>query len=150
MSLSEIVPEKVSCRHWIGSDSAGHVCGSDADGPLPYCPKHLEVQKRRVAKDLEKSRAQSARAEAAWLARNLPRLPQMRVQLERAEAEFARRTASAGPADLAAHGGAMHQGIRREKLAKLSDTNVTRVLELEKLIERLRKDIARADRAVSS
>ncbi|MDR7113920.1 hypothetical protein J2X03_003822 [Microbacterium trichothecenolyticum] len=131
-----------TCRHWIGSDATGRVCGADAAGTLPFCSKHLEIQKRRALNDAEKTRAQRERAEAAWLARNAPRLPQLRVHLEQAEAEYARRTSSPVN-DRAAYGGAMHASVSRAQSAALSDSNVTRVVELGKLIDRLRADIAR-------
>jgi hypothetical protein len=117
-------------------------------GSLPFCPKHLEVEKRRAVKSIEKQRAQAARAEAAWLARNLPHLPRMRVHLERAEAEYARRTASRVD-DRAAYGGAMHPAVRRAQQSALSDSNVARVVELGRIIERLRADISRAEGAAS-
>lgn len=133
-----------TCRHWIGSDATGRVCGAAVDGTLPFCPKHLEVQTRRAAKEGEKRRAKAARTEAAWRARNVPRLPQMRTQLEQAEAEYARRTASP-VADRAAYGGAMHSAVRRAQASSLSDSNVTRVVELERIIKQLRADIARSE-----
>lgn len=133
-----------ACRHWIGSDSTGHVCGVEVSGKIPLCPKHFEVEKRRVSNGIEKDLARSARAEAAWRERNLPRQPQMRVHLERAEAEYARRTASRVE-DRAAYGGAMHPAVRRAQASTLSDTNVARVVELQGIISKLRADIARAE-----
>ena len=135
------------CRHWIGSDATGHSCGADAAGALGFCAKHLELERRRVEKTLEKGRAKAARAEAAWREQNVPRLPSMRVQLEQAEAEYARRTAPR-VADRAAYGGAMHPSVRKAQASSLSDSNVARVVELERLINRLRADIARAEAAV--
>lgn len=133
-----------TCRHWIGSDERGRVCGAIADGDHGFCVKHLEVQRRRVAKDLARRREQRERAEAAWRARNVPRLPSMRTALERAEAERARRTTSP-VTDTAAVGGATHASIVRAQAHHLSDRNVDRVLELERLIKSLRADIARAE-----
>lgn len=135
-----------TCRHWIGSDSTGRVCGAPIGGVLPFCEKHLAVEKRRAQKRLDKDRARAAFLEASWRARNVPRLPQMRVQLERAEAEYERRTASP-VADRAAVGGSMHGSIVRAQGRHLSDSNVSHVVELERIIKSLRADIARAERA---
>lgn len=134
-----------TCRHWIGSDATGRMCREPAGGPLPFCEKHLKIERARAAKLIEKRRASEARSEVAWRARNVPRLPQMRVQLERAEAEYARRTASP-IGDRAAVGGSMHGSIVRAQRGHLSDSNVARVVELERLIKTLSADIARAER----
>lgn len=69
----------------------------------------------------------------------------MRVQLERAQAEYGRRTRSA-VADRAAYGGDTHAAVARSQSRLLSDTNVSRVVELQKLIDRLTRDIARAEK----
>lgn len=132
------------CEHWIGSDATGRKCGADATGAFPYCGKHLPVQRARAEKLLAKQAAQRQRADADWLARNLPRLPQMRSRLERAELEYARRTASAVN-DRAAVGGDTHPSINRAQQRVLSDANVSRVVELQRIIETLRRDIARAE-----
>ena len=137
----------LTCRHWIGSDAKGRVCGAPVGGVLPFCEKHLAIEKRRAQKRLDKDRARAAFLEASWRSRNVPRLPQMRVQLEQAEAEYARRTASP-VADRAAVGGSMHRSIVRAQSRSLSDSNVSRVVELQGVIEHLRADIARAERAV--
>lgn len=131
------------CIYWVGSDSSGHACRADTDGS--YCTKHYEIEKARAVKAIEKQRAHAVRVEATWLARNLPRLPQMRVQLERAEAEHARRTTSPTN-DRAAAGGTMHGSIVRAQARHLSDMNVARVVELQRIIASLRTDIARAEK----
>ena len=131
------------CRYWIGSDATGRRCNAD---PVEHglCGKHLEVERRRAEKTIEKDRAAAARREAAWRERNLHRLPAWRAQLERAEAEYARRAASP-TGDRAAVGGNTHPSIVRAQARHLSDTNVSRVVELEGIITRLRRDIARAE-----
>lgn len=134
------------CRHWVGSDAKGHICGAPIYGNERLCAKHLAVEATRVEKMLQARREQAARAESAWRARNVPRLPQMRAQLERAESEYERRTASPIQ-DRAAVGGAMHRSIVRTQAGHLSDTNVARVIELERIIKTLRADIARAERS---
>lgn len=133
------------CAYWIGSDTTGHRCNAPSEA-AGYCAKHYPIMLRRMQKGLDKRRASEARQEAAWLARNLPRLPQMRVQLDRSEAEYARRTASP-ITDRAAVGGDMHAGIVRTQTHHLSDSNVSRVVELERIIKNLRADIARAERS---
>lgn len=138
-----------SCTHWIGSDERGRVCGAEIAGArFPFCAKHLGVAKARVVKRAAARQASAARLDAAWRARNVPHLPQMRVQLERAEAEYARRTSSPVN-DRAAVGGAMHPSVQRAQAATLSDTNVARVVELERIVKRLRADIERAERTAS-
>lgn len=139
----------VACQHWIGSDATGRMCDAVVvEGALPYCSKHREIQRRRAVKEAEKRRAQRARADAAWMERNGYRLGSWRTQLERAEAEYERRTSSPVN-DRAAYGGASHPSIRRQQLASFSDTNVARVGELSRIIERLRADIARAEGLLS-
>lgn len=130
------------CRHWVGSDTSGHICGVVLAEGQPLCDKHHQVALTRATKLVETRREKAARADAAWRARNAGRLPQWRVQLERAEAEYSRRTSSV-VSDRAAVGGAMHP------CSSLSDANVARVVELEKIIARLRANIERA-KAVSS
>jgi hypothetical protein len=115
---------------------------------LGFCPKHLEVMKARIVRAQAKESARRTRVEAAWRAKKVPLLPQMRVQLERAQAELERRTASAVD-DRAAYGGATHRAVTRTQGRILSDSNVTRVLELQRLIERLTADISRAEREVA-
>jgi len=136
-----------TCRHWIGNDTTGHRCTEPAV-KARLCEKHYAVELRRVEKTMAKQKAQAARAEDAWLSRNLRNLPSWRVQLEQAEAEYARRTAST-VADRAAVGGDMHSSIVRAQRSHLSDTNVTRVVELERIITRLRANIARAEKAAA-
>lgn len=132
----------VGCRHWIGSDAKGHRCGAAVER-FDLCAKHFAVDLERTRARLAKEKTAAAQREQAWLAKNAPRLPAMRVQLERAEAEYARRTASP-VADRAAVGGAMHPSIVRAQRSVLSDSNVSRVVELQKLIAQLRRDITRA------
>lgn len=134
-----------TCRHWVGSDTKGHRCVMPATC-LGLCDRHYAVELQRAEKRAQKDREQRERAEAAWRARNLPKLPSWRVQLERAEAEYARRTA-APVGDRAAVGGAMHGSIVRAQRSQLSDTNVSRVIELTQIIKRLRADITRAERS---
>lgn len=136
-----------ACRHWIGSDTAGHRCTAPTVG-AHLCEKHYAVELRRVEKDLAKQRERRDRENAAWLSRNASKLPSWRVQLERAEAQYARRT-DAPVADRAAVGGSMHTSIVRAQRSHLSDTNITRVIELERIISRLRADIARAEKAAA-
>lgn len=134
------------CEHWIGSDATGRMCRADVTTAFRYCEKHLPIERARIEKRIAKAKASAARTEAAWRERNVPRLPQMRVQLEQAEAEYARRTRSAID-DRAAAGGDMHRSIQRAQHRVLSDSNVARVVELGNLIERLQRDIARAEKA---
>ncbi len=139
-----------TCEHWIGSDATGRMCRADVTSMCRFCEKHLPVERARAEKRLAKEKASNARAEAAWSARNVPRLPQMRVQLERAEAEYARRTRSTVD-DRAAVGGMTHRSIDRARLASLSDSNVSHVVELQATIANLKRDIARAEKlAVAS
>lgn len=133
------------CRYWVGSDTKGHRCNAPT-ARLGLCEKHYAVELGRAEKRAQKDREQRERAEAAWLARNASNLPSWRVQLERAEAEYRRRTSSP-VADRAAVGGAMHGSIVRAQRSHLSDSNVTRVIELERIIRRLRADITRAEKA---
>ena len=132
-----------TCRYWVGSDTKGHRCPNPADARSGYCAKHYEIELARVKKQQEKQSASTARIEAAWVARNASKVPAWRVQLERAEAEYARRTTSPID-DRAAVGGDMHGSIVRAQRSHLSDSNVARVVELERIIKRLRADIARA------
>ena len=134
------------CRHWVGSDAKGHICGAPVDDNERLCAKHLAVEAKRVAKVMQERRARAERTEQEWLARNVPRLPQKRVQLERAQEEYERRTGSP-IRDRAAVGGAMHASIVRTQARHLSDTNIARVVELERIIKTLRSDIERAERA---
>lgn len=139
-----------TCEHWIGSDATGRMCRADVTTEFRYCEKHLPIQRARIVKRLAKDKASRDRAEAAWRERNVPRLPQMRVQLERAQAEYARRTQSTVN-DRAAVGGNTHPSIDRARLSSLSDSNVSRVVELQRIIESLTRDIARAEKpAVTS
>lgn len=139
-----------TCEHWIGSDATGRMCRADVTTAFRFCEKHLPIQRARLEKQIAKNRASAARAEAEWRARNVPRLPQMRVQLERAEAEYARRTRSAVD-DRAAVGGKTHPSIDRARLSSLSDSNVSRVVELQGIIARLESNITRAEKpAVTS
>lgn len=135
-----------TCEHWIGSDATGRMCRADVNTEFRYCEKHLPIQRARLERQIAKDRASSARAEAAWRERNVPRLPQMRVQLEQAEAEYARRTRSTVD-DRAAVGGKTHPSIDRARLSSLSDSNVARVVELERLMKTLRQNIARAEKS---
>lgn len=121
------------------------MCGVEAVR-FQRCAKHLAVEEKRIAKDLAKRRERAARDEAAWRARNVPRLPQMRVHLEQAEAEYARRTSSPTH-DRAAVGGNVHPSILRAQHSHLSDSNVARVVKLERIIRTLKADIERAERA---
>ncbi|WP_413354068.1 hypothetical protein [Microbacterium sp. 1P06AB] len=135
------------CAYWIGSDAAGHRCEEAAER-AGHCAKHYPIALRKLQQQQERLAASAARRDAAWRARNLSRLPQWRVQLERVEAEYARRTASAVQ-DRAAVGGDMHVSIVRAQSRHLSDANVARVVELERLAKRLRADIARAEGSAS-
>jgi hypothetical protein len=132
------------CRHWIGSDATGRRCTASADRS-GFCEKHYAVELRRAAQARAKRVASEARAEAAWFDRNAHRVPAWRRQLEQAESEYARRTA-APVGDRAAVGGDMHGSIVQAQRSHLSDTNVARVAELDRIIERLRENIARAER----
>ena len=129
------------CDYWVGSDTTGHRCTavSVKDG---YCEKHYAIILDRTKKTLAKSRAASERTNAAWMARNGHKAPSWRAQLERAEAEYARRTASPVN-DRAAVGGDTHRSIVRGQARHLSDSNVARVIELERIIKTLRADLAR-------
>ncbi|MDF2047107.1 hypothetical protein P2P98_13145 [Microbacterium sp. Kw_RZR3] len=133
------------CEYWIGSDSKGRMCRAEVTSIYRFCDKHLPIERARAEKRLAKTKASNARAEAAWRARNVPRLPQMRAQLERVEAEYARRTRSTVD-DRAAVGGNTHRSIDRARLASLSDSNVSRVVELQRMIAALKVDIARAEK----
>lgn len=132
-----------TCRYWVGSDTKGHRCPNPADARSGYCMKHYELELARLTAAMNQLSASRARIETAWVARNASKVPAWRVQLERAEAEYARRTTSP-IADRAAVGGDMHGSIVRSQRSHLSDSNVARVVELERIIKRLRADIARA------
>lgn len=140
--MAQDTEQALICRHWIGSDTRGHICGGTAE-TLDLCAKHYIVAKARVEKEIAKRRDQVARANAAWLARNARNVPAWRVQLERAESEYARRTGSRVE-DRAAVGGAMHPSVVRAQRSALSDANVARVVELQAIIAKLRAGIVRA------
>lgn len=133
------------CRHWVGSDTKGHVCGADVH-KFGLCVKHFAVELERQKKRLAKEKVQHEASEARWRERNAHKLPAWRAQLEAAEAEYARRTASP-VADRAAVGGSMHTSVVRAQRSHLSDTNVARVAELERIMKRLRADIERMERS---
>lgn len=133
-----------TCRYWVGSDTKGHRCPNPADARSGYCTKHYEIVLVREKKNLAKQNARAARENAAWFARNVHRAPSWRAQLERAEAEYARRTASPVN-DRAAVGGDTHRSIVRGQARHLSDSNVARVVELERIIKKLRADLARLE-----
>ncbi|MCC4266274.1 hypothetical protein [Microbacterium schleiferi] len=133
------------CRYWIGSDTKGHVCGAAVDR-FGLCDKHFDIELERTKKRLAREKAQHEAAEARWRERNARKLPAWRVQLEAAEAEYAYRTASP-VADRAAVGGSMHGSVVRAQRSHLSDTNVARVAELDRIMERLRADIERMERS---
>ncbi len=131
------------CVYWVGSDTTGHRCEAEAV-QSSHCAKHYPIALRRLQKQAERLAGSHARTDAAWRDRNRRRLPQWRVQLERAEAEYARRTASP-TTDRAAVGGDTHRSIVAAQARHLSDTNVARVVELERLITRIRSDITRME-----
>ena len=129
------------CRHWIGTTSGGHVCGAPVEA-LSLCAKHYEFVKAKTRRELDARQERHERQEAAWRERNARKAPAWRAQLEQAEREYARRTQSV-VADRAAVGGAMHPSIVRAQRSVLADSNVARVVELERIIGRLRADLAR-------
>ncbi|QPE05290.1 hypothetical protein IT882_04260 [Microbacterium schleiferi] len=132
------------CRHWIGSDTTGHVCGNPVHR-FSLCEKHFEAELARTKRRQESERVQRENAEARWRQRNAPKLPGWRVALERAEAEYTRRTTSPVE-DRAAYGGLMSSAVIRAQRSHLSDTNVARVAELDRIITRLRANITRMER----
>jgi hypothetical protein len=134
-----------ACIYWVGSDAAGHRCNA-AVVKVGLCAKHFPIELERTRKLLAEQEASRARTEQAWKGRNAGRLPAWRVNLERAEAEYARRTASPVN-DRAAVGGNIHGGVVRSQQRHLSDSNVARVVELERIIQGLRADIARMERS---
>lgn len=138
----------VVCRHWVGSDTKGHICGQPVADGIKRCAKHQAAEIARVTKALQTDRERAARADASWRARNAAKVPGWRVQLERAEAEYARRTQSV-VTDRAAVGGSMHPSIVRAQRSSLSDSNVARVVELERIIKRLKGDLDRMKGAQS-
>lgn len=129
------------CRHWVGTDAKGHICGGEVHA-LNLCVKHFEVVKAKTQKAIDARQERHARAEAAWRARNAAKVPAWRRQLEDAEREYARRTQSV-VADRAAVGGSMHPSVVRAQRSSLSDSNVARVVELERIINRLKGDLDR-------
>lgn len=135
------------CVYWIGSNATGRRCNQPAE-KVGHCAKHYPIALRKLKQQQERLAASAARQEATWRERNLYRLPQWRAQLERAEAEYARRTASP-IGDRAAVGGDMHGGIVRAQSRHLSDSNVARVAELDRIITDLRSAIARAERGTA-
>ena len=138
----------VVCRDWVGSDTKGHICGQPVADGIKRCAKHQAAEIARVTKALQADRDRAARANAAWRERNARKVPGWRSQLERAEAEYARRTQSV-IADRAAVGGSMHPSIVRAQRSALSDSNVARVVELERIIKRLKGDLDRMKGAQS-
>lgn len=133
------------CRHWIGSDATGRRCNAEIER-VGLCAKHYPIELERTKKQIAKHEDAAAKRERAWVARNVRNLPAWRVQLERAEAEYARRTTSP-VADRAAVGGSMHGSVVRAQGQHLSDSNVARVVELDRAIKKLRGDIERVVRA---
>lgn len=129
------------CRHWIGTDTNGHICGAAVEA-LNLCAKHYELAKAKTQRGLDARQERHDRQEAAWRERNARKAPAWRAQLAQAEREYARRTQSV-VADRAAVGGAMHPSIVRAQRSVLADSNVARVVELERIIGRLRADLAR-------
>lgn len=131
------------CRYWIGSDAKGHFCGAEVYLSA-HCAKHYKIELERQKKRLAKERESRDAANAKWRQSNRWRLPSWRVQLEQAEAEYARRTSSLVE-DRAAYGGAMSTSVIRAQRSRLSDSNVARVAELERIMKKLRADIARME-----
>lgn len=132
------------CVYWIGSDAKGHRCADDAI-TARHCAKHYPIARARAERDMEADRAKRERADAAWIERNRWQFPTWRTHLERAEAEYARRTASPTQ-DRAAVGGNIGASIVRMQARHLSDTNVDRILELDRIIRTLKSNLERMDR----
>ena len=130
------------CIYWIGSDTKGRRCTDDAT-TARHCAKHYPIARARAEKAMHADHAKRERADTAWLDRNRWQFPAWRTQLERAEAEYARRTTSPTQ-DRAAVGGNIGASIVRMQARHLSDTNVDRILELDRLITTLKSNLERA------
>lgn len=138
-----------TCKYWIGNDETGRRCTDPAEFARVFCEKHGKVMARRVRKDRERAEAKNARADERDRARLVPKLPEMRERLAKAEAELERRTTPAVQ-DRAAIAGNVHKSIVAKRARLLTDTNIERVNALFAEVRKLRRDIARAEQLEAS
>lgn len=119
------------CVAWVDSKDAQ--CRKPRKEGL-LCTRHHNVAEKRFAAEVAKREAQAEKRAA----KRREQLPQWRAELERVRAEIERRDPAPHP-DRAAYGGAMHPSIRKQQLARLSDSNVQRMGELVRRHEQLEK-----------
>lgn len=133
--VSEWSPEQ-GCPAWV--ESAGRTCGKEpTKGYL--CARHHTAAYRRMTRAHEKRREQN-RAASEYRAKMTP---QWAEELERVEAEIARRDQPVVN-DRAAVGGVVHPSIRKKQKHLMSDKNVSRMAELHRRAEELRRKIGAA------
>lgn len=116
------------CVAWI--DSADKRCErKPADGYL--CAIHHKTALRRLAKHVEKEKARRAKIAA----KHTEQLPKLMAEREKVRVAITKLDPPTR-ADTAAYAGEVHPSIRKQQLARLSDT---RVSELARLYDRLEK-----------
>lgn len=87
-----------TCVAWM--DSADRRCKRDIEAGW-LCKRHIAVAERKLAKAIEKNKADEAKRQA-WRAE---KLPQWKAELAKVEAEIARRDPPPPTTDRAAYGG---------------------------------------------
>lgn len=125
------------CPAWI--DSADRGCGRTPAHDY-LCKRHHTVALRRY----EKAKQRAVKDEETRRVRNAEKLPDWRAELERVDAEMARRDPEL-PGDRAAYTGVIHPTIQRQRARLLSDSNVERMAFLVRRREQLVKRIRRAE-----
>lgn len=124
------------CVAWI--DSADKRCErKPADGFL--CTTHHKTALRRLAKHVEKEKARRAKI-AAKHAEQLPKLIAEREKVRVAITKLDPPTRD----DTAAYAGEVHPNIRKQQLARLSDTRVSELARLYDRLDRLNQQIGGA------
>jgi hypothetical protein len=140
--LISMQTDGIRCPFWVRSREAR--CGSHELVDGRWCKRHTAAIARQLAKEAADRMVQQLSRDDRDRARLVPRLPEMRARMAAAEAELERRTAPV-TRDTAAYGGKGCAAAHRDTARRLSDTNVDRVLELERTIKRLAADIGRAE-----
>ena len=126
------------CPAWV--ESRDTVCGKQPGAGGILCARHRNVADKRFAKRVEKIKTRAKAREdkrAGELAANGDK---WRAELTRIDSELERRT-GLPTTDPAAWRGAIHPSLRKVAMARLSDSNVSRVCALYKrrddLLQRL-------------
>lgn len=131
---------------WAWMDSAERVCGRTEGAEPHLCPRHVEVARRKLAREVEKAKAQRVRREASAVRR----LPEFRQRLAAVDAEIARRDPAPPTTDMAAYGGVGSTTASAYQTRLLSDTNVARLAELHRARARLAPQVAYAERVADA